>query len=104
MADDTGTSGTTTTGAMAGGAGLGLRPGCDVCGREIAPEDLHTEELTVNGPMCPSPMNLHRACYEAASSMWYADPDSYCNVDPLFPETAQWNEMQRQADQAPRDT
>lgn len=77
---------------------LGLRPACDVCGQDIAPGELYREELTVNGPMCPSPMNLHQACYEAASSMWFTDPDSYCNVDPLFPETAQWNEMQRRAE------
>jgi len=22
--------------------------------------------------------------------MWQPDPDSYCTVDPLFPETGQW--------------
>lgn len=71
-------------------SGLRLAPSCDVCGREVSVDDCYTAELTVSGSMCPSPMTFHQACYEAASSMWHPDPDSYCNVDPLFPESAQW--------------
>jgi hypothetical protein len=35
-------------------------------------------------------MNFHKECYEKASELWHPDPDSYCEVDPLFPETGQW--------------
>jgi hypothetical protein len=40
--------------------------------------------------MCPTAMTFHTACFEQASAMWEPDPDSYCTVDPLFPETGQW--------------
>lgn len=63
---------------------------CDVCGVEVPPEDAHAEELSVAGAMCPTPMLFHKSCYERASAMWQPDPDSYCTVDPDFPETAQW--------------
>jgi hypothetical protein len=78
---------------------LRLAPSCDICGREVAPEDYYTAELTVSGAMCPSPMTFHKACYEAASDMWKPDPDSYCTVDPLFPETAQWTQAQRSVEE-----
>lgn len=71
-------------------SGLNLTPSCDVCGRDVTPDDYYSAELTASGAMCPSPMTFHKACFEAASTMWYPDPDSYCTVDPLFPETAQW--------------
>jgi hypothetical protein len=47
-------------------------------------------EFTVMGAMCPTAMTFHTACYAQASSLWEPDPDSYCTVDPLFPETGQW--------------
>ena len=63
---------------------------CDVCGQNVPADDMIKTELTVAGAMCPTAMTFHTGCYEKASSMWQPDPDSYCTVDPLFPETAQW--------------
>ena len=63
---------------------------CDVCGRDVPADDVIRTELTVAGAMCPTAMTFHTACFEQASSMWQPDPDSYCTVDPLFPETAKW--------------
>lgn len=51
----------------------------------------------MSGAMCPAPMAFHDECWQRASEMWRPDPDSYCEIDPLFPETAQWvAEQQRQ--------
>ncbi len=47
-------------------------------------------ELTVAGAMCPTAMTFHTGCYEKASAMWQPDPESYCTVDPLFPDTGKW--------------
>lgn len=63
---------------------------CDVCGQEVAEADAYRAELAVGDMMCPAPMLFHKACYEQASDMWKPDPDSYCTVDPEFPETGQW--------------
>jgi hypothetical protein len=63
---------------------------CDVCGKDVPADDLVKTELTVAGAMCPTAMTFHTACYEKASAMWQPDPESYCTVDPLFPETGQW--------------
>jgi len=63
---------------------------CDVCGRDVAPDDLVKSEFTVMGAMCPTTMTFHTACHEQAASMWQPDPDSYCTVDPEFPETGRW--------------
>jgi hypothetical protein len=63
---------------------------CDVCGQAVPADDMVKAELTAAGAMCPSAMTFHTACYEKASSMWQPDPESYCTVDPLFPETGQW--------------
>ncbi len=63
---------------------------CDVCGKSVPADDLVKTELTVAGAMCPTAMTFHTACYEKASSMWQPDPESYCTVDPLFPETGRW--------------
>lgn len=63
---------------------------CDACGREVRPDEGHREELAVGNSMCPSPMAFHDECWEQARHMWEPDPDSYCQVDPLFPETGQW--------------
>ena len=63
---------------------------CDVCGQNVPADDMVKTELTVAGAMCPTAMTFHTACYEQASVMWQPDPESYCTVDPLFPETAQW--------------
>jgi hypothetical protein len=76
---------------------------CDVCGRVVDdPDDAHRAELTVSGAMCPSPMVFHKACYEKASAMWQPDPDSYCTVDPEFPETGQWT-LPEASDESPED-
>jgi hypothetical protein len=81
------------------GAGLGLNPTCDACGQEVTPDDCFQTELTAQGATCPTMMSFHHACYEAAASLWIPEgPDSTCRVDPLFPETAQWNAMQEAAD------
>lgn len=63
---------------------------CDVCGQEVAAEEAVTEELAIGDLTCPTAMVLHPACYEAASQMWQPDTDSYCTVDPEFPETQRW--------------
>lgn len=64
---------------------------CDVCGQPVPAEEAYRAELSVAGAMCPAPMVFHPPCYERASVLWQPDPDSYCTVDPLFPETAQWS-------------
>jgi hypothetical protein len=63
---------------------------CDVCGQNVPADDMVKKELTVLGAMCPTAMTFHTACYDQAASMWQPDPESYCTVDPLFPETGQW--------------
>ena len=80
-------------------ADFGMLPTCDVCGQVVTPEDCYQIELTASGATCPTAMALHQACYEAASAIWVPeDPDSTCNVDTMFPETAQWNAAQRAAE------
>ena len=71
---------------------------CDVCGREVPEGTGHREEVSVSGAMCPAPMAFHDECWATASVMWQPDPDSYCEIDPLFPETAQWVEEQQKLD------
>ncbi|MDQ6726117.1 MAG: hypothetical protein M3066_08145 [Actinomycetota bacterium] len=68
----------------------GLSEQCDVCGKDVPADDRVKSELSVAGAMCPAAMTFHTACFEQASAMWQPDPDSYCTVDPLFPETGQW--------------
>lgn len=63
---------------------------CDVCGQDVPADQVVKTELTVAGAMCPTAMIFHTACYEKASTLWQPDPDSYCTVDPLFPETGRW--------------
>jgi hypothetical protein len=64
---------------------------CDVCGADVPKDDMIKTELTVAGAMCPTAMTFHTACYEKAATMWQPEEsDSYCTVDPLFPETGQW--------------
>ena len=68
---------------------------CDVCARPVSDDDCFQTELTAQGATCPMMMSFHLACFEAASSLWIPEgPESTCRVDPLFPETAQWNKMQ----------
>ena len=68
---------------------------CDVCAQPVSKDDCIQTELTAQGATCPTMMSFHLACFEAASAMWIPEgPDSTCRVDPLFPETAQWNRMQ----------
>lgn len=69
---------------------------CDVCGREVPPGKGHREEVGVSGAMCPAPMAFHDECWELASHMWAPEPDSYCEIDPMFPETAHWVVEQQQ--------
>ena len=63
---------------------------CDACGQSVPADDMVKKELTVAGAMCPTAMTFHAACYEKAAAMWQPDPESYCTVDPMFPETGQW--------------
>ncbi len=63
---------------------------CDVCGQDVPTDDMVKTELSVANAMCPTAMVFHQACFEKASALWEPDPDSYCTVDPLFPETGQW--------------
>lgn len=80
----------------------GMLPICDVCGQVVTPEDCYQTELTASGATCPTAMSLHQACYEAASAIWVPeDPDSTCNVDPLYPETGQWTYGQQAAEGEP---
>lgn len=76
---------------------------CDVCGREVPPGSGRREEVGVSGAMCPAPMAFHDECWERASQMWQPETDSYCEVDPLFPETAQWAELQQQQEAQQRE-
>lgn len=78
-------------GVPGGSAGSGaVVEQCDVCGQPVPVDDMVKAELSVAGAMCPTAMTFHTACHEQASVMWQPDPDSYCTVDPLFPETGQW--------------
>ena len=61
-----------------------------MCGQDVPADDMVKSEFTVLGAMCPTAMTFHKACYEQAAYLWQPDPDSYCTVDPLFPETGQW--------------
>ena len=68
---------------------------CDVCAQPVSEDDCFQTELTAQGATCPMMMSFHLACYERASSLWIPEgPDSPGRVDPLVPETAQWNRMQ----------
>ena len=68
---------------------------CDVCALPVTEDDCFQTELTAQGATCPMMMSFHLACYEAAAELWIPEgADSTCRVDPLFPETAQWNRMQ----------
>ncbi len=72
---------------------------CDVCAQPVSEDDCFQTELTAQGATCPTMMSFHRACYEAASSLWIPEgPDSTCRVHPLFTETAQRNAMQQAAE------
>ena len=64
---------------------------CDVCGVPVPAEEAVKVELSAADAMCPTPMTFHKDCSEKASEIWQPDPDSYCTVDPEFPETQQWS-------------
>lgn len=86
-------------GVRTAGGDFRLQPICDMCGLTLTPEDTYNTELTAQGATCPTAMTLHQSCYEAASALWQPDEDGMtCEADPLFPETGQWNRMQRAAD------
>lgn len=87
----------TDSGGPRGFGGVTL---CDVCATPVSEDDCFQTELTAQGATCPMMMSFHYACYEAAASLWIPEgPDSTCRVDPLFPETAQWNAMQSVAEE-----
>ena len=69
---------------------------CEVCAQVVPPGEGVRAEMSVSGAMCPSPMLFHEECYEKASELWQPDTDSYCTVDPEFPETAQWTLPEQQ--------
>lgn len=78
------------------GERFGFQAVCDMCFQPVTEDDCYQTELTAQGATCPTMMTMHHACYEAAASLWVPEgPDSTCRVDPLFPETAQWTETQR---------
>ncbi len=80
---------------------FGLRPTCDICGQDVSPEEAYNTELTAQGPTCPTAMTMHQACYQRASELWVPEAaDSTCTYDPLFPETGQWSQLQRAAEEA----
>ena len=69
---------------------------CEVCAQVVPPGEGVRAEMSVSGAMCPSPMLFHDECYEKASALWQPDTDSYCTVDPEFPETGQWTLPEQQ--------
>ncbi len=69
---------------------------CEVCAQVVPPGEGVRAEMSVSGAMCPSPMLFHEECYEKASALWQPDTDSYCTVDPEFPETGQWTLPEQQ--------
>jgi hypothetical protein len=79
-----------SAGGAAPAAQASIGEQCDVCGQDVPKDDMVKQELTVAGAMCPPAMTFHTACYEKAAAMWQPDPESYCTVDPLFPETGKW--------------
>lgn len=85
---------TSTTDIPSGAAVAGQM--CDVCARVVPEGEGVRAELSVAGAMCPSAMVFHQECYEQASELWQPDPDSYCAVDPDFPETGQWTRPEDQ--------
>jgi hypothetical protein len=96
--DSSATTAATTAATGPVTAGFGLHNMCDMCALPISEEELFQTELTAQGATCPTMMAFHRACYEAAAELWIPEgEDSTCRVDPLFPETAQWNQMQHAA-------
>ncbi|MDQ3305749.1 MAG: hypothetical protein M3535_07160 [Actinomycetota bacterium] len=62
---------------------------CDVCGQAVATDEAVHEEMSVGPMLCPTAMTFHVACYERAASIWSPD-DSFCGLDPDFPEMADW--------------
>jgi hypothetical protein len=75
--------------SASGTMGVMLGDFCDVCGKPVASEDRYQAEVSCSQSMCPTSMTFHQACYEKASSLWQPD-DSYCGIDPDFPEMAEW--------------
>lgn len=69
---------------------MGFLETCEACGREVDPADAVRSEVSVGDMTCPTAMVFHRECHELASQIWQPDPDSYCTVDPDFPETQAW--------------
>ena len=69
---------------------MGRQDLCDVCGNEVPAVEAVRHELSVGDMTCPTPMTMHPACYERASSLWQPNPDSLCTTDPEFPETTRW--------------
>jgi hypothetical protein len=65
---------------------------CDVCGLPVPEEEAFKAEVSCSQSMCPSPMTMHKTCFQQASDMWQPD-DSYCGIDPDFPEMATWLEV-----------
>jgi len=85
-----GASEPTVRGEPAAKAGRPVGEQCDVCGKEVPAGEAVKSELSVMNAMCPTAMTFHRTCFESAAALWQPDPDSYCTVDPLFPETGRW--------------
>jgi hypothetical protein len=73
---------------------------CDVCGREINPEDCVQADVTLDDLTCPTPMNFHLTCLRQARTLWQSGQDSLCAVDPEFPETMRWTPV-REASRTP---
>lgn len=74
---------------------------CEACGAEVAPGDAVRTELSLNAQMCPTPLTLHRDCYERATAVLGDPGESSCSADPAFPETGRWMEAARRSAETP---
>lgn len=70
---------------------------CEACGAEVAPDEAVRTELSMGAQLCPTPMVLHRDCYEATTQVWGEPVPTACGADPSLPETGQWMEVARRS-------
>lgn len=63
---------------------------CEVCAREVAPDEAYRVDMAVGDMMCPAPMSFHPGCYEKATEIWEPGDAAACGYDPDYPETGRW--------------